>query len=200
MNVAVTQLEYLREDRNQRLDCLDQNLTVFLQNFASSIYQIPNSYTDKASLKRWIKTAQINAIVLSGGGNIGESIARENIERSLLNYAIKHNIPLIGICRGMQAIILHFGGTLAAKTGHVGTRHCMVFNTQQITVNSFHDFCVNDCSSEFNVLARAKDNTIESVSHKKHQILGIMWHPEREEPFQAHDLALFNNFMRGQKL
>ena len=38
------------------------------------------------------------------------------------------------------------------------------------------------------------------ASHKKHKILGIMWHPEREEPFQAHDLNLFSSFINGEKL
>ncbi len=200
MNIAVTQLEYFRKDRNQMLDCLDQKLMLFLQNLTSSIYPIPNSFIEEVPLKRWMENAEIGAIILSGGGNVGDSAARDYIEGFVINYAIEQKIPLIGICRGMQAIILHFGGSLVAKTGHVKTRHNMLFKNQQIEVNSFHDFCVDDHTIDFNVLAHAEDGTIESVSHKEHQILGIMWHPERDEPFQAHDLNLFDSFIRGNKL
>ena len=138
MNIAVTQLEYFREGRDQMLDCLDQKLFLFLQNLASSIYPIPNSFSEDVSLKKWITNAKIEAIILSGGGNVGESAARGHVEYLLINYAIAQGIPLIGICRGMQAIILHFGGSLAAKSGHVRTKHEMLFKSQKIEVNSFH--------------------------------------------------------------
>jgi putative glutamine amidotransferase len=200
MNIGVTQFEHFRKDRNQMLDCLDQRLTSFLKNFASSVYPIPNSFTENISFEAWMKNAEIEAIILSGGGNVGEGPARDHVERLLINYAIEHDIPLIGICRGMQAIILHFGGSLLAKAGHVRTRHKMLIEGRQIEVNSFHDFCVDNCSIEFNVLARAEDLTIECVAHKEHQVLGIMWHPERDEPFQAHDLNLFRSFIKGEKL
>ena len=200
MNIGVSQLEYFREDRNQMLDCLDQRLTLFLQNVASSIYPIPNSFTEENSLDRWIKNAGIEAIILSGGGNVGESPARDHVEHSLINYALRHSIPLIGICRGMQAIILHFGGVLQAKAGHVGVRHKIIIKERQVEVNSFHDFCIVDCPIEFDVLARAEDSSIECVTHKEHQILGIMWHPERDQPFKAQDLNLFKRFIRGVEL
>ena len=199
MNIGVTQLEYFRTDRNQTLDCLDQKLTLFLQNFASSIYPIPNSFTRNSSLERWVKNADIEAIILSGGGNVKESPARDRVERLLINYAIGHDVPLIGICRGMQAIILYFGGALEAKANHVRTRHKMLINERQFEVNSYHDFCIADCPVEFDVLARAEDSH-ECVTHKEHQILGIMWHPERDQPFKAEDLNLFNSFIKGEKL
>ena len=200
MNIAVTQLEYFQKERDQMLDCVDQRLICFLQKLGHSIYPIPNSYVEDSILKRWVENAKIDAIILSGGGNIGEAVGRDQVERVLINHAINQNIPLIGICRGMQAIIMHFGGSLIAKTGHVRTRHDLVVNGQQVSVNSFHDFCVDDCTTEFTVLARAEDGTIESVCHKEHQILGIMWHPEREKPFQSHDLTLFGDFTGGQRL
>ena len=67
-------------------------------------------------------------------------------------------------------------------------------------MNSFHDFCIVDCPIEFDVLARAEDRSIECVTHKEHQILGIMWHPERDQPFKAQDLNLFKRFIRGVEL
>ena len=196
MNIAVTQSEYFQKDRNQMLDCLDQRLVCFLQNFGVSIYPIPNSLTLDNHLHKWVKNAEVDAIVLSGGGNVGDASGRDHIERILIKLAIQRSIPLIGICRGMQAIILYFGGSLVAKSGHVRSRHQFVFDDQNISVNSYHDFCVDHCPAEFSVLARSEDRTIESVRHKKHQILGIMWHPEREKQFQAHDLNLFSNFIK----
>ena len=102
MNIGVTQLEYFRNDRNQMLDCLDQRLTLFLEKVASSIYPIPNSLTGKNSLEKWINNAEIEAIVLSGGGNVGESPTRDRVEHLLIKYALEHGVPLVGICRGCK--------------------------------------------------------------------------------------------------
>ena len=93
MNIAVTQSEYFQKDRNQMLDCLDQRLVCFLQNFGVSIYPIPNSLTLDNHLHKWVKNAEVDAIVLSGGGNVGEASGRDHIERILIKLAIQRSIP-----------------------------------------------------------------------------------------------------------
>ena len=42
--------------------------------------------------------------------------------------------------------------------------------------------------------AIADDGVIEAVRHERRRMIGVMWHPERCEPFAADDVALFSRF------
>jgi putative glutamine amidotransferase len=120
------------------------------------------------------------------GGNAPERDATDEV---LIEHAIKNNIPLIGICRGMQSILCHFGGTLKTVENHVAVRHKIRGEISR-EVNSYHGFCAEEIPDRLEMLAIAPDDTIEAVRHKQYQILGIMWHPERENPFQREDKEL----------
>ena len=39
-----------------------------------------------------------------------------------------------------------------------------------------------------------EDGSIEAIQHKEHKIAGIMWHPERIEPFSSSDVSFFIDF------
>ena len=67
----------------------------------------------------FIDTIKPDLIILSGGEDINENnininkkINREIVEYNLIDYGISNNIPIIGICRGMQIINVAEGGTL----------------------------------------------------------------------------------------
>ena len=88
--------------------------------------------------KYLISTKTINGIILSGGGNLSTSfpksnnlttstnnidLEREKIEKKLLDFSITSKVPLLGVCRGMQAIGKYFGAKLNSVEKHVNTRH-----------------------------------------------------------------------------
>ena len=58
---------------------------------------------------------------------------------------------------------------------------------------------MDNCTSEFNVLASSEDGTAESISHKKQNSRHYV-SIQNEDPFQAHDLNLFSSFINGEKL
>jgi putative glutamine amidotransferase len=62
-------------------------------------------------------------------------------------------------------------------------------------VNSFHQFAIDESglSSRLKAIARAKDGTIEAVSHDELPQFGVMWHPEREESLAGHDLLMIRS-------
>ena len=66
-------------------------------------------------------------IILPGGNDIhGKNHlfkTRLKIEKDLLSLSIRKEIPLIGVCRGMQVINNYFGGDIKKIKGHMNTKH-----------------------------------------------------------------------------
>ena len=61
--------------------------------------------------------------ILTGGGDIDEQPNRNKVEKELIKLSIKKDIPLLGICRGMQMINLHCGGNVSTVNNHVRVTH-----------------------------------------------------------------------------
>ena len=74
---------------------------------------------------------KINLIILPGGNNLNGkdnlSKIRLNVEKKILSFSIKNNIPTIGICRGMQVINHYFGGKIKKIDKHMRTKHNVFF-------------------------------------------------------------------------
>ena len=87
---------------------------------------MPNSLVELQNgelLKSWLQEIKPEAIVLSGGNNIGDFTSRDKTEDTLIRYASNQELPLLGICRGMQMIAHYHGASLVPLTGHVRKRH-----------------------------------------------------------------------------
>lgn len=152
-----------------------------------------------------------DGILFSGGndleicnpGNI-LSKTRDLFESRLLEHAMTVGVPVLGVCRGMQMIGHYFGSKLEKVEGHVATRHEISISPgsflspiygEQIQVNSYHNFGITDAGKTLRICARScSDKTIEAIAHPSHRIAGIMWHPEREKPYNSFDLKLIQSF------
>ena len=138
-----------------------------------------------------IKNLKIKGILLSGGGDPKKKDIRSKIERHLVKYSINTNTPLIGICRGAQAINLYFKGKIVKINNHVKVKHFIFFkNTKKkYKVNSFHDYGIKkkSLSKKLKEIASSKDGCIELFSTNNNKILGMMWHPERESKIKYTD-------------
>jgi putative glutamine amidotransferase len=216
--VAITQRVVDLPDRNERRDVLDQAWAPFLEACGLDMLAVPNRLQDPVE---YVARFGASAVILSGGNNISASLGtlsgsaprlpacdrdlapeRDRTETALLHASVARGWPVIGVCRGLQVLNIFHGGGLAAAPGHAGTRHALVpqggtkFDTE---VNSYHDFGVprEERARDLNVLATA-DDWAEALEHDQLRHLGIMWHPERNRPLSANDIALFSTYLRGR--
>ena len=159
----------------------------------------------------------VDALILSGGGDInplylGEepipelssiNPARDWQELMLVRLAANRQIPILGICRGIQVMTAALGGKLyqdiykqAGATlkhsqdtdRHIATHSvriasssmlAKIFGSTNLHVNSFHHQAVQEAAPGFAVTAVSPDGLIEAVESTQHKsMLGVQWHPE----------------------
>lgn len=186
INIVITQNIKLFKENQERSDCLDLDWPLTLnQIFGNKVNVFPMPNNIKYPLS-WLNNISIDLIVLSGGNDIGEATERDNIEKTLLNYSEKNNIPVLAVCRGLQFMQKYYGGEIDLVKGHIAIDHYVypfdnsIFS-REIIVNSFHKYGIPlpKLVSEFKPLFLHLDNTVEAFQHTKYPWLATMWHPER---------------------
>jgi putative glutamine amidotransferase len=157
---------------------------------------IPNNIT---LVKKIIKNVKVSGIILSSGGDVLKKDIRYDTEILLLNYAKRNDIPLLGICRGAQAINIYFGGRIKPIPNHVRKKHTLksdLTNKKKIKTNCYHDYGIkiDYLSKNLHVLGTSSDDSIELFKHKSKKIIGMMWHPERFKKLREFELKIFKEF------
>ncbi len=188
--IAVSQRVTQAPTYPERRDALDQQWTVLLEQCDILPLLLPNRLK---SVEAYLSNFNINGLLLTGGNDLAnlnsDSSAqeRDNTELAALQYAIQNHLPILGVCRGAQMLVHHWGGTLSPLQNHAGTTHTLTdfgfpFGPIPTEVRSYHNFGINkvDLPADLICAAMAPDNSIEALYHKTLPIAGIMWHPERE--------------------
>ena len=175
---------------------IEISLDIKLIKFLKKIYK-----NSKIKILHNKNFSKIDFLCLSGGNDLVKfKNNKPNIIRSQLDnfhYQIckKKNIPILGICYGAQFIVSYEGGKMKKKA-HLGPHEIIFVNSDsKRKVNSFHNFIITNLSNKFEVIALAKDNSIECFRYKNKKILGIIWHPERELSVKKNDFNLIKKFL-----
>ena len=183
----------------------------------------------------------IDAILLSGGGDINPLWVNEepstllhgiNAERDLpelltVRLAYNRQIPILGICRGIQTLVAALGGTIrqdisdtpnlikhSQDADRYEATHSVdisadsilysLYKKDKIFVNSFHHQALADPGDKFKVTARAADDVIEAVESTEYKsLMGVQWHPECLEngrPLFEWLVREANNFSEAKEL
>jgi gamma-glutamyl-gamma-aminobutyrate hydrolase PuuD len=200
LNIGVTMRVVNAVGYDEPRDALAHDWTNFMKDVMPEVnwVPVPNVGVDIAD---FVKQCQLNGFILSGGNDIGSELVRDETESTIIKLAIENNIPTFGVCRCVQLLQSYFGGTLSVcdKNRHVNKRHGVILGSyltalnnmsNKIVVNSYHDFGVlkNELAAELNVEAMSEeDEFVEAVSIEGSLIKAVMWHPEREKPFNEID-------------
>jgi putative glutamine amidotransferase len=150
-----------------------------------------------------IETSRYNGIIHPKVSNVDSD--RDNLEFNIVELSFKHNIPLLGICRGIQVINVALGGNLYSDIPsqfNSNIRHDLypgfardieahsvvinedsqlerIFSGNNVNVNSLHHQGIKKLGAGLKATAFAPDGMIEAIEAENHSFLiGVQWHPE----------------------
>jgi putative glutamine amidotransferase len=201
--VLVSQRLIRSAEYREERDALDVRWPLFLREAGLVPIPVPSNVELEPFLAA---VGDCAGLLLTGGNDVAAvtddtlSRRRDGVELGLCAAMESRAKPILGVCRGLQLLAHRSGAALERLEGHAGTRHRLAVNPDSTwladhegrEVNSFHGFGLR--VSSWRVAARAPDGTIEALEHPGRRVLGIMWHPEREQPFDAADVRLFREF------
>lgn len=181
--------------------------------------------------------SRLDGLLLTGGGDIaserfdgqahariyGVDPERDSLEFSLLNLTIASKKPFLGICRGIQVINVHLGGSLfthiedqkAEPIKHdyfpgwrrdhrahpvrvePGTRLAQIVGSHELLVNSLHHQGIKAVAPGLQATAFSPDGLVEGVELPDYPYgLAVQWHPEWLTD-EAHARRLFRSFVEA---
>lgn len=187
--VIYTQRVEIIESYQERRDCADQSIPLFLETCDYIPVPVPNVISD---LEAFVEAVNPVGIVLTGGNSLvkygGTAPERDDTDYRLIEIALRRNIPLYGFCRGMQSVLDYFGSELENVNGHVAVRHDVNGEWGKMDVNSFHNQACKKLKNPLQAMALTEDGVIEAATYPEENIVVTMWHPERETPFREMDV------------
>lgn len=195
--IAYTQRVHIVESYNERRDCIDQRIPLFLKECGFTSIALPNV---KDIVRSILNEVKVDGIVLTGGNSLvkygGDAPERDCVDNFLIEYCLDNGIPIYGICRGMQSLLDFFSVELVEVNNHVAVKHRIydVDNKLIRITNSFHNQGAFFIKEPLKIIAKSDDGIIEAIENKEQKILGTMWHPEREKPYLLEDINMVKNF------
>ena len=150
----------------------------------------------------------LDGVLISGGADVNPKRygaqpdpttefedVRDDYEFALLDLATERELPVLGICRGLQLLNVHSGGTLHQDvptharydidpatlsdtiTINSGSTLAELYGPSA-EVNSLHHQTVDVVGADLTVTARSGDGTVEGLEHDELPMIAVQWHPE----------------------
>ncbi len=179
--------------------------------------------------------SSVQGVLLTGGHDVNPALygeepipecgksnpERDFMERIILDLALQNDIPVLGICRGIQFLNVFLGGTLYQDlpTQHPSKieHHQMppyskpihrvkiksdcglseLLDVKSFKVNSYHHQAIKDLADDLKVMAVSEDKIIEAVEMPgKKFVWAVQWHPEFSYRRDERNKKIFDEFVR----
>jgi putative glutamine amidotransferase len=162
---------------------------------------------------------QFDVLFLTGGKDVSSNLTYLNgasdphlewFDKTYIQRSFDAGKPIFGVCRGMQTLNIHFGGTVrnlygaALEESNVcdnekekNTCHESIITilNEELLVNSIHHQVVHTLAKGFTVVAKSKyHNHPEAIIHKDNKVAAVQWHPEKINDKSSKEL--FNRILR----
>ena len=178
---------------------------------------------------------RLDGLLLSGGADLNPlymdedpvpalhsiNTERDRLELGLIRLAYDRQVPMLGICRGIQMLAAALGGSVMQDLSTDMPSVTLVKHDQdasrgtathrvkaeegswverllgrEFAVNSFHHQAVKDAGPHLRITARSADGVVEAVeSTEMKSIIGVQWHPEAMKTEEMG--LLFSAFLRA---
>jgi putative glutamine amidotransferase len=202
----------IKTDAKEEIFVIEKFYAVAIANAGGIPLFLPTLSGSRSLLKDTV--AKIDGLLISGGRDMDPKFYNEEphpnlrpmkLERTesemiILEEALKQNIPVLGICGGMQLMNVFFGGSLYqdipsqisnALIHEKGSVHEIyveedtllqkISKEKSFSIKSYHHQSVKAPGKGLRISARCPDGIIEAIEGIDSFVLGIQWHPEREE-------------------
>lgn len=153
-------------------------------------------------------------------------IERDRMELGLLPMVMQKQLPILGICRGIQTINIALGGDIyqdikAQTDSKVNIMHYQkakssttihkiqivkdtllerILQKEVSLVNSFHHQVVRKLGKGLTVAATSSDGFIEAITMESYPFfLGVQWHPEELYELEEDAQLIFREFIDAAK-
>lgn len=184
-------------------------------------YLFETALSDAGAKVRWIGPEEIGAVtacdglLIPGGDDVDPKLygqekseqcgpqnpLRDRLDPALLKAFLPTGKPVLGVCRGLQMLNVHLGGTLhqdikelqglchqgsvwQAKPSHdvalqEQSKLRAILDKDKLTVNSIHHQAADALGQGLQVAARSRDGIVEAIELEGHPFcLAVQWHPE----------------------
>lgn len=178
----------------------------------------------------------VDGLILSGGHDVAPKYynqepntklggilpERDEFDFKLIEFAKEKNIPILGICRGLQILNVYHGGSLYQDlsldknsnikhdqvTSPTVTTHSLdlvdgtilksLLKKDTIMVNSFHHQIIDVLADDFVASAYSKDGVVEAIENPSYKfMIGVQWHPEMLHVVEEEMNLIFKKFMEN---
>ncbi len=211
LRLGITMMVNQHTEYPDRRDALSHDWQLYIKNVFPDILLVP-LINDPEYIIPWVEELKLDGIVLSNGNNWGSATERDETEQRLVEYGLSINLPILGVCRGLQVLNVLFGGklvkdvTVSSGERHVATEHPVQIieksfkelsgKNGEIKVNSYHNqgVLLNGLADELVPFAITLNNVVEGFTHPEKPVLALQWHPERSSPSSIFDREIITRF------
>ena len=141
----------------------------------------------------YISLKNIKGIILSGGPSSVYDKESPKLNKKILSY----NIPILGICYGLQLLVEEFGGSVNnSSIGEYGPSNIDIVNNDYLfkdipsSINAWmsHGDRINTMPKDWKVTSQSENGIISSIENHSRNIFGVQFHPEVVHTHQGNNI------------